>query len=126
MKLRPIIFTAAALLMLTGCVDKEARAKEKKANPTFMFWCFRKEIVSSDYHIPEMKKPAAASYLQNKLKGVPGYVSSEYNLAAQVMTVSYKSSSVRKMNFEEAIALAGFTVNHRPASPKAVVPEGIK
>ncbi len=126
MKLRTIIFTGAALLMLTGCGDKEAHAREKKADPTFMFWCFRKEIVSDDYHIPEMKTPAAASYIQNRLKAVPGYVSSDFNIASQTMTVSYKSSTVRKMNFEEAIALSGFAVNHRPASPKAQVPEGIK
>lgn len=126
MKLPTLIFSALALLMLSGCGDPDDQAKEKNANPTFMFWCFRKEIVSDDYHIPDMKKPATASYIQNRLKSIPGYVNSDYNLSTQTMTVEYKSSTVRKMNFEEAIALSGFSVNHRPANPKAKIPEGLK
>jgi len=126
MKLRTLIFSMTTVLMLTGCGDEKARAKEKDANPTFMFWCFRKEIVSTDFYIPDMKKPAAASYIQNRLKNIPGYVQSDYNLSTQTMTVEYKSSTVRKMNFEEAIALSGFFVNHRPANPKANIPEGLK
>ncbi|WP_372795329.1 heavy-metal-associated domain-containing protein [Pontiella sp.] len=126
MKLRTVFFSITALLMLSGCGDQETRTAEKNADPTFMFWCFRKEIVSDDYHIPDMKTEAAASYIRNRLKQVPGYVNSNFDLAAQTCTVEYKSSSVRKMNFEEAIALAGFAVNNRPANPKAKVPEGIK
>ncbi|MDF7822469.1 hypothetical protein P4B35_00470 [Pontiellaceae bacterium B12227] len=126
MKLSLIILTASLSFMLTGCTDKEARSAEKKADPTFLFWCFRKEIVAADYHVPDMKTPAAASYIQNRLKSVPGYMDSDYNLASQMMTVEYKSSMVRKMNFEEAIALSGFSVNHRPADPKAKIPDGVK
>lgn len=122
MKLKTIIFSTFALLMLTGCKDKDA----KNTDPTFMFWCFRQENVSTDYHVPEMKTPAAASYLQNKMKGVPGYVSSDFDLATQTLTVEYQSSTVRKMNFEEAIALAGFKVNNRPANPKAKIPAGVQ
>ena len=36
----------------------------------------------------------------------------------------YLSSTIRKMNFEEAIALSGFNVNNRPANPQAKVPSG--
>lgn len=124
---RTLLFVLAAMALLSsGCGDNEARAKEKKASPTFMFWCFRKEIVSDDYHVPEMKTEAAAKYLQAKMKTVPGYEKSSYDLASNTLTVEYRSSTVRKMNFEEAIAQSGFKVNHRPANPKAKVPEGIK
>lgn len=126
MKLRTIIFSTIALFMLTGCEDKEAKAKEKKSDPTFMFWCFRQENVSADYHVPEMKTPAAASYLLNKMRSVPGYVSSDYDLSSQILTVEYQSSAIRAMNFEEAIALAGFKANNRPANPKANIPAGVK
>ena len=126
MKINLIILTAFISFTLIGCSDKEARSVEKEADPTFLFWCFRKEIVSTDYHVPEMKTPATASYLQNRLKAVPGYLDSSFNLSTQTMTIEYKSSSVRKMNFEEAIALSGFAVNHRPANPKAKIPAGVK
>lgn len=124
---RTLFIVLAGLALLTaGCGDQEARAKEKKASPTFMFCCFRKEIVSDDYHVPGMKTETAAQYLQAKMKTVPGYESSSYDLASNTLTVTYKSSTVRKMNFEEAIAMAGFKANNRPANPKAKVPEGIK
>lgn len=126
MKCKALIFSTLALLMLSGCNDDEARTKEKSSSPTFMFWCFRKEVVSADYHIPDMKTSAAASYIQNRLKAVPGYVSSSVDLPAQTITVKYQSSTIRKMNFEEAIALAGFAVNNRPAKPNVKIPAGVQ
>lgn len=126
MKHMLLLILAASPLLLSGCGDPAARAKEKKANPAFMFWCFRQEIVSDDFHIPDMATSAAATYIQNHLKTVPGYDSSSTDLAAHTITVSYKSSTIRKMNFEEAIALSGFSVNDRPANPKAKIPQGVK
>ncbi len=124
----PMLFIVATLILLTSvsCGNREARAKEKKANPTFMFWCYRKEIVSDTFHVPDMATDIAAAYLQGRMKGVPGYEGSTVDLANRTLTISYMSSTVRKMNFEEAIALSGFAVNGRPANPKAVVPEGVK
>lgn len=113
---------AASSLLLGGCADKA----EQEAKPTFMFWCFRQEIVSDEYRVPEMATPAAAAYLQNMLNVLPGHVDSTYNLADRTLTVRYKSSLIRKMNIEETIALSGFAVNNRPANPKAKVPEGLK
>lgn len=124
-KLLPVAL-AAAFIFLTGCGDREARKLENKADPTFMFWCFRKEIVSNIYHIPDMTTSNAATYIQNRLRTVPGYVKSEIDLQNNTMAISYKSSSIRKMNFEEAIALAGFPVNNRPADLNAKIPEGVK
>jgi len=109
-------------LLLGGCADKA----EKDAKPTFMFWCFRKEIVSDKYHVPDMAAPATAAYLQNVLKTLPGLVDSTYDLASRTMTVRYQSSTIRKMNIEEAMAMAGFAVNDRPANPDAKLPEGLK
>ena len=124
---KTLLITLSTLALLTaGCGDGDARAKGKKTHPAFMFWCFRKEIVSSDYHIPEMKTAEAATHIQSQLKTIPGYENSAYDLSTKNMTVSYKSSMIRKMNFEEAIALSGFAVNHRPANPNAKIPEGVK
>ena len=117
-----LLAVAASFLLLGGCADKV----EKNAKPTFMFWCFRKEIVSDEYHVPDMTTPAAAAYLQSGLKTLPGYVDSSYDLDSRTITVRYKSSTIRKMNFEDAIALGGFSVNGRPANPKAKIPEGLK
>jgi hypothetical protein len=126
MKKTTYVVLTVASIFLSGCDDKEARAREKDANPTFMFWCFRKEIVSSDYHIPEMTTPQAATYIQSRLKTVPGYENSSPDLEKRIMTVEYKSSTVRSMNFEEVIALSGFKVNGRPANPAAKIPAGVK
>ena len=122
MKKTILLTLTLSTILLGGCSDKA----EKEAKPTFMFWCFRKEIVSADYHVPDLKTEPAATYIQNHLKRVPGFVNSTYDLTAHTMTVSYASSTIRKMNIEEAIALAGFAVNDRPANPKAKIPEGIK
>ncbi len=109
-------------LILTGCsgsAGRSARNQEKNANPTFMFWCFRKEIQTADYHIPEMTTSAAAVRIQSRLKNLPGYVDSTCDLENNILTVRYQSSTLRSMNIEEAIALTGFSVNNRPAGAKA-------
>jgi hypothetical protein len=126
MKLRSILFAAMAVLTLAGCSDKEAHSAEEESDPAFMFWCFRKEIVSTDYNVPDMDTQAKATFLQNRLKTIPGYVESTYNLSSHTMTVSYKSSTVRKMNFEEVIAQSGFAVNLRPAYPNPKNQAGTK
>lgn len=126
---------AVASLLMTGCSDpdaKEASKKEKEelqrekdASPTFMFWCFRKEIQEEQYHVPKLTNEEAARYLQGHLKTIPGLVDIAFNLSEQTVTVKYKTSTVRKMNIEEKIALTGFAVNGRPANPKAKLPEGV-
>ncbi len=117
-----LLIALAAAPLLGGCADKA----EKDAKPTFLFWCFRKEIVSTDYHVPDMATPAAGAYLQQKLKAVPGIVESSFDIPKRTLSVRYKSSTIRAMNIEEAIALSGFAVNGRPANPKAKIPEGLK
>jgi hypothetical protein len=117
---RSLLFALAAMALVSagcgGAASKDA-GKNAGASPTFMFWCFRKEIVSDDFHVPDMKTAEAATFLQNKMRAVPGYEDSSYDLGKNILTVSYQSSTVRKMNFEQAIALAGFKVNLRPANP---------
>ena len=114
----------AVLILLAGGCSRDAA--EKKAKPTFMFWCFRKEIVSDAYRVPDMKTAAAAEYLQKRLQALPGYVDSTYDLSGGTLTVRYKSSVIRMMNIEEAIAQAGFAVNDRPAHPNVQLPAGVK
>ncbi|WP_372805960.1 hypothetical protein [Pontiella sp.] len=125
---RSLLFVLAALALVSaGCGGAASRKASGAADPspTFMFWCFRKEIVSDDFHVPEMKTEEAATYLQNRMRAVPGYDASSYDLEKNILTVSYQSSTVRKMNFEQAIALAGFQVNLRPANPNSTLTEGI-
>lgn len=110
--------------MTSGCGKQSDGASGK--SPAFMFWCFRKEVVSDTFHVPDMTTPAIASYLQSHLRAIPGFVDSRCNLEQRTLTVSYQSTTVRKMNFEEAIALAGFAVNDRPANPAARIPEGVR
>lgn len=123
------IFTVTtATLMLTGCADpaaREAAQKEKDAKPTFMFWCFRKEVLEEHYHVPQLTNEQAARYLRAHLKTIPGLVDVGFNLSTQTVTVKYQSSTIRKMNIEEKIAESGFAVNGRPANPKAKLPDGV-
>ena len=88
--------------------------------------CFRQEIQVAEYSVPEMKTPAAETYLRSRLRAIPGYKEASFDLDAHTITVTYNSNDIRTMNFEEAIALAGFAVNGRPANPKAKIPEGVK
>ena len=124
-----LVFIALSTIALltAGCGDRAARTKGND-DPAFMFWCFRKEVVSSKYHVPDMATPAAATYLQNIVRSVIGYESSSTDLENRILTISYHSSSVRKMNFEETIALSGFSVNGRPANPEGEkrIPAGVK
>ena len=118
-----LLITLAGLSMLVAGCSKE---NEKNASPAFMFWCYREEVVTSGYHVTDMTTAARATYLQNRLKGMPGFVSSRCDLEKRMLYISYQSSMVRKMNFEETIALLGFSVNGRPASPNAKLPEGLE
>ena len=88
--------------------------------------CFRQEIQVAEYSVPEMKTEAAKIYLTSRLRAVPGYKEASFDLEGHTITVTYNSNDIRTMNFEEAIALAGFTVNGRPANPKIKLPEGVK
>ncbi len=88
--------------------------------------CFRQEILVAEYSIPEMTTPAAGTYIQNRLKGMPGIVGSSFDIEARTFTVDYRSSVIRTMNIEDAIATAGFAVNDRPANPKAKLPKGLQ
>ena len=88
--------------------------------------CFRQEIQVAEYSVPELKTPAAETYLQSRLRALPGYKEARFDLQAHTISVTYNSNDIRTMNIEEAIALAGFAVNGRPANPKARVPEGVK
>lgn len=115
MKAAQILFATVATLLFAGCGAATNQTTEAKSDPTFMFWCFRKEIVKADYHIPEMKTAEAAQAIQNRLKAVIGYVDSSCDLSKNTLSVRYKSSTIRSMNIEEAIALAGYKVNNRPA-----------
>jgi len=124
MKALLFILVAGLTLITSGCGKQSAGENGK--SPAFMFWCFRKEVVSDTFHVPEMTTPTIATYLQNHLRAIPGFVSSRCNLEQRTLTVSYQSSVVRKMNFEEAIALSGFAVDDRPANPAAKIPEGVR
>lgn len=88
--------------------------------------CFRQEVQVAEYHIPAMTTPAAEAYVQSRLKGIPGIKSISGNVGTRTLTVSYESSTIRTMNIEEAIALAGFAVNNRPANPNAKLPKGLE
>jgi len=123
-----LIAFSAMILLTSGCGSKDSAENGVKKHPAFMFWCFRKEIVSSQYHVPDMATPAAATYIESVIRSVQGYESSSVDLTARTITISYYSSSARKMNFEEAIAFSGFSVNGRPANPAGEkrLPEGVK
>jgi len=88
--------------------------------------CFRQELQVAQYHIPEMNSPAADAYIQSRLKGLPGIKTLSSDLEKRTLTVSYQSSTIRRMNIEESIAFIGFSVNNRPANPNAKPPAGLK
>jgi copper chaperone CopZ len=94
--------------------------------PLLPLGCFRQELHVAEYHIPAMSSPAAEAYIQARLKTVPGVKTISSNLENRTLTVSYQSNAIRTMNIEEAISILGFSVNNRPANPKAKLPKGLK
>ena len=158
------------LILAGGC------GKKDPLNPGFMPGCYRPEVVSSTFYVPEMTNEMIAQAIQYCLEyshlGVavgnrvslmesttycnlsafddasfirqmeqnikhpgywvtpeqqslmmkqfthPGFVDSSYDLANRTITVRYKSSETRLMNFEQRIALMGLSVNNRPAEPR--------
>ena len=95
------------------------------ATLTLSAGCFRQEVQTANYSIPKMTTPASGAYLQGRIKGIPGIIDSAYDLETHILTVDYQSSTIRAMNIEEAISLAGYAVNNRPANPKAKLPQGL-
>jgi len=89
--------------------------------------CFRNEIKTTDYKVYKMTTPAAAAFIQERIKTLDGVLNISYNLSNTSLTVTYNTNKLRKMNIEEAIALCGFDVNNRPANPqaKAKLPKGL-
>jgi len=108
--------------LLSGCTESDDSIA---MDPTFLPGCLRKEVVSETFSIPEMDSPMEAAYIQQAIRIQPGYIDSRSDLENRTLTVDYASSLIRKMNFEEAIAQTGFSVNNRPASPAANIPAGV-
>lgn len=126
MKVSLFALLAGLMIMTSGCGEQPAGKNGGGDSPAFMFWCFRKEVVTDEYHVPEMSTPSIATYIQSRLRTIPGFESSRCDLERRTLSISYRSSLVRKMNFEEAIALSGFSANGRPADPTAKIPEGVQ
>ncbi len=104
-----------AMLATVGC-DKASKSDK---SPAFMFWCFRPENVSAEFVVPKMATTEDATLLHNRFKAIPGFVESRFDLDNKTVTVKYQSSVIRSMNFEEAISLAGYSANSRPAHATA-------
>ncbi len=94
--------------------------------PLLATGCLRQELRVAEYHVPALSTPAVETYLQSRLKGLPGIKTISADLEKQMLTVSYQSSTIREMNVEETIALVGFAVNNRPANSNAKLPKGLK
>ncbi|MDH3982165.1 MAG: hypothetical protein OES84_04610, partial [Kiritimatiellaceae bacterium] len=80
MKQHILITLAAISLCLTGCSKKDDK------DPSFMFWNFRKEVVSGFYHVPDMNSEEIATYLRDRVKTIRGYVDSSADLSSNTLT----------------------------------------
>ncbi len=107
------------LMFFSGC-GRDANS------PAFMFWCFRDEHVIGTYRVPDMKTPEDAACILSAIKRIDGHVDSSVNLDEGSVAVTYKSSIVRSMNFEEAIAMAGYHANLRPAASAVPKPKAVR
>lgn len=87
--------------------------------------CFRQEVQVAEYHIPDMSSPSDEAYIRARIKGIYGVESISSDLESHTLTVSYQSSTIRTMNIEESISIIGFSVNNRPANPRAKRPKGL-
>ena len=125
-----IVFIALSTLALltAGCGDGNARTKGNDSSSVYVL------VLSRGGGVVQIPCAGYGDACRGNLSSedrpvrVPGYESSATDLENRILTISYYSSSVRKMNFEEAIALSGFSVNNRPANPENEkrIPAGVK
>ncbi|MAS97818.1 MAG: hypothetical protein ACJZ85_00500 [Pontiellaceae bacterium] len=80
-------------LLITGC---------QKESPSFLFWCVRPELVTKEIYIEKIDDAVKQSVDAN-FKKMDGFVSSSWNSNLDTLTITYKASEVRYMNFERVL-----------------------
>jgi hypothetical protein len=81
--------------------------------------CFRQEVHTVDFTVPELTSQKEGDFLAPRIESLHGVAKAVPNLESNTLSVTYTNRYARMMNIEEAIALSGFDVNHRPANPTA-------
>lgn len=95
------------LILLSGC--------DNKNHKSFMFWCSRPEIITSEFFIPEISKSDGMK-IANKIMSIQGYQYHSINYENNTLKISYNNSESRYMNFSDAIKKAGlknFQINQK-------------
>ena len=80
-------------LLLTGC---------QKESPSFLFWCIRPELVTKEIYVEKIDDSVKQSVDAN-LKEMDGFISSSWNSNRDTLTITYKTSKARYMNFERIL-----------------------
>ena len=80
-------------LLLTGC---------QKESPSFLFWCIRPELVTKEIYVEKIDDSVEQSIDAN-FKEIDGFISSSWNPNRDILTITYKASKARYMNFERVL-----------------------
>jgi hypothetical protein len=80
-------------LLLTGC---------QKESPSFLFWCVRPELVTKEIYIEKIDDSVKRSVDAN-FKEMDGFISSSWDPNRDSLTITYKASKARYMNFERVL-----------------------
>ena len=95
-----LILILSFQLLLSGC---------KENSPSFLFWCVRPEVVTKEIYIEKIDNAVRQSIDAN-FKEMDGFISSSWNSNRDVLTISYKTSDVRYMNFIRILIRHGVKV----------------
>ena len=90
-----LLLSLSFSLFITGC---------KKESPSFLFWCVRPELVTKEIYIANVDDAVKQS-IDISFKKMDGFVSSTWDPNKNILTITYKSSEARYMNFERLLLL---------------------
>ena len=80
-------------LLLTGC---------QRESPSFLFWCVRPELVTKEIYIEKIDD-SIKQLVDAHFKEMDGFISSSWNSNRNALTITYKASKARYMNFERVL-----------------------
>jgi len=81
--------------------------------------CFRNDLRTEEFHVPELEGQPCLSYLSSRLRTVDGIRDIQADFSSKKVVVSFDGLKLAIKNIEIYIADAGFDVNERPGNETA-------
>lgn len=118
--MKHLLFSAVALLLLTGCGDPSG-GPDRPPKPFFIkLFGFRHDIRTVTISVPALKSAECIPVIQEALGRAEGVLETKGDIQAKTVEVRYDALKLGIKNLEYVIAGAGFNAGSTPASPEAM------